>query len=65
MFVAKLHQGELKPTDVYRIAPTGMGLPLVGRCLGSVSIWLFYPLVAIMIFLAWFLIIPSNTFLTG
>ena len=65
VFVAKLHQGELKPTDVYRIAPTGMGLPLVGRCLGSVSIWLFYPLVAIMIFLAWFLIIPSNTFLTG
>ena len=64
MFVDKLHKGTLKSTDVYRVAPTGMGLVLVGRCLGSVSIWLFYPLVAIMVLLAWLLIIPSDTFLT-
>ena len=40
-FVEKLHCGKLKPGDVYRVVPTGMGLPLVGRCIGSVSIWLF------------------------
>ena len=37
-----------------------MGLLAVVRCLGSVSIWLFYPLVALTIFLAWLLIIPSD-----
>ena len=60
-FVKKLHQGELEPHDVYRVAPTGMGLLLVGRCLGSVSIWLFYPLVVVTVVLAWQLILPSTT----
>ena len=60
-FVAKLHQGKLEPGDVYRVAPTGMGLLLVGRCLGSVSIWLFYPLVVATVVLAWQLILPSGT----
>ena len=60
-FVKKLHQGELESSDVYRVAPTGMGLLLVGRCLGSVSIWLFYPLVVVMVVLAWQLILPSGT----
>ena len=64
-FVGKLHQGELESADLYRIVPTGMGLPSVGRCLGSVSIWLFYPLVAVTIILAWLLIIPSDTPLAG
>ena len=63
-FVKKLHQSELEPSDVYRVAPTGMGLLLVGRCLGSVSIWLFYPLVAVTVVLAWLLILPSDTVLT-
>ena len=60
-FVAKLHQSELKPGDVYRVVPTGMGLLLVGRCLGSVSIWLFYPLVVATVVLAWQLILPSGS----
>ena len=60
-FVAKLHRGKLEPTDVYRVAPTGMGLLLVGRCFGSVSIWLFYPLVVATVALAWLLILPSDT----
>lgn len=63
-FVAKVHESSLKLTDIYRVAPTEMRLSLVVRCLGSVSIWLFYPLVAITIFLAWLLIIPSDTPLT-
>ena len=60
-FVAKLHRGELEPGDVYRVVPTGMGLLLVGRCLGSVSIWLFYPLVVATVVLAWQLILPSSS----
>ena len=62
-FVAKLHGGELTTAGVYRVIPAGMGLPLVGRCLGSVSIWLFYPLVVATIVLAWLLIIPSDSVL--
>lgn len=59
-FVKKLHRGSLKPDDVYKVAPTGMGFLAVVRCLRSVSIWLFYPLVALTIILAWLLIIPSD-----
>ena len=65
-FVAKLHRDELEPVDVYRVVPTEMGLLLVGRCLlGSVSILPFYVLVTTTILLAWWLIIPSDTPLTG
>ena len=60
-FVAKLHRSELELGDVYRVVPTWMGLLLVGRCLGSVSIWLFYPLVVATVVLAWQLILPSGT----
>ena len=56
--VAKLHRGQLEPADLYRVIPLGMGLRLVARCLGSASIWLFYPLVAAAITLAWLIIIP-------
>ena len=64
-FVGKLHRGELARSDVFRMTPTGMDLVLVGRCLGSVSIWLFYPLVALTIFLASLLITPSDLLPTG
>ncbi len=56
-FVAKLHRGKLSSTDVYRVIPAGMGLGLVARCLGSVSVWLFYPLVAATVLLAWWLVL--------
>ena len=53
-FVAKLHEGELVLTDVYKVAPMGMGWRLVGRCLlGSVSIWPFYVLVTATVLAAW------------
>ena len=64
-FVGELHGGKLASSRVFRVTPTGMGLGLVGRCLGSVSIWLFYPLVAATILLAWSLILPSDTLITG
>ena len=64
-FVAKLHRSELESADIYRVIPSGMGLPLVVRCLlGSVSIWPFYLLVAVTVLLTWLLIIPSDTPLT-
>ncbi len=58
-FVRRLHRGELAQQDVYGVRPTGMGFSLVMGCLGSVSIWLFYPLAAVTVVLAWILIIPS------
>ena len=65
-FVAKLHRGELEPSDLFRVVPTGMGWRLVGRCLlGSVSIWPFYLLVSVTILLTWLLIIPSDSPFTG
>lgn len=61
-FTTKLHGGELKSADLYRVIPTGMGWCLVGRCMaGSISIWPFYLLVAVTIFLTWLLIIPPDT----
>ena len=64
-FVGKLHAGELESADLYRVIPSGMGLPLVMRCLlGSVSTWPFYLLVTVTILLTWLLIIPSDTPLT-
>ena len=53
-FVDKLHKGELAAADVYRVAPTGMGWRLVGRCLlGSMSILPFYVLLAATVLAAW------------
>ena len=60
-FVAKLHRNELEPNDVYWVVPTGMSVQLVGRCLGSVSIWLFYPLVIVTVVLAWQLILTAGS----
>ena len=62
-FVKDLHAGELKAPDVFKVVPQGMGVTLVGRCLASVSIWLFYPLLVVTIVLAWLLVIPSDTLL--
>ena len=58
-FVAKLHGNGLDPEDVYRVVPTGMGVLQVARCFGSVSIWLFYPLVVATVVLAWRFILAS------
>ena len=61
-FVSKLHVGSLEAGDLYKVMPTGMGWRLVGRCLGSVSIWLFYPFIVLMVILAWQLVLPSDIF---
>ena len=57
-FVDKLHKGELAPASIYKIAPTGMGLRLVLRCLsGSVSILPFYVPVTATVLAAWWWIL--------
>ena len=55
-FVGKLHDSTLQLTDLYEVKPTGMGMELTGRCLGSVSIWLFYLFVSLTIIGAWLLL---------
>ena len=59
-FVDKLHRGKLGAFDIYRVTHSGVGLISVVRGLGSVSIWLFYPLLVITILLAFWFIVPSE-----
>ena len=64
-FVGDLHRGELCPSELFRVAPTGMDWRLVGRCLlGSVSIPPFYVLVVATVLFTWLLVLPSDTLLT-
>ena len=51
-FVGSLHAGELARSEIYKMTSTGMGMRLVLRCLGSASIYLFYPLVVVTILFA-------------
>ena len=60
-FVDKLHSRKLPSDHLYRVKRTDIGWRLVGRCLGSVSIWLFYPLVVITILAVWLFIFPGET----
>ena len=62
-FVAKLHKGGLEPGGLYAVKPVGMGVRLVGACLRSSSVLLFYPALAVTIALAWLLVLPSNSIL--
>ena len=59
VFIGKLHKGQVALADIYVVRPTGMGWRLIVRSLGSISIWVFYPLVAVTVLLAWLLVIPS------
>ena len=52
-FVRKLHTSRLSLTDLYHVKPTCMGPKRVMRCLGSVSIWMFYPLISVTILVIW------------
>ena len=57
-FVNKLHEGQLEPTDLYKVVPAGMGWRLVVRCLlGSMSILPFYLALIVMILVIWRLVI--------
>ena len=62
-FVAKLHKGSLEPDALYAVKPIGMGVRLVGACLRSFSVWLFYAVLIATIALAWLLVLPSDSIL--
>ena len=62
-FVAKLHEGGLEPGDLYAVKPVGMSIRLVGACLRSFSVWLFYAVLIATIVLAWMLVLPSDSIL--
>ena len=59
-FVDKLHGKEQFEPDLFKVERTGMGPALVWECLRSSSIWPFYLLLTVTIFLACSLILPSN-----
>ena len=62
-FVDKLREDRLEPDDLYAVKPIGMGVRLVGACLRSFSVWLFYPALTVTIVLAWLLVLPSDSIL--
>ena len=52
-FVDKLHENELKVSEVYKLEWEGMNWRLVIRSFGSTSIWPFYLILTATIFVAW------------
>ncbi len=62
-FVDKLHSDDLATADLYAVKPTGMGIGLVGACMRSFSVWLFYAVLLATIALAWLLVLPSDSIL--
>ena len=57
-FVAKLHENELKRTDIFKVVPAEMGRRLIVRSLlGSTSILPFYLSVTATVLLAWLVIL--------
>ena len=62
-FVAKLHTGGLAAADLYVVKPTGMGIRLVGACMRSFSVWLFYAVLIATVALAWLVVLPSDSIL--
>ena len=59
-FSSKLHENQLQWTDVYTVERENIGLTTLRRCLRSVSICVFYPLVTTMIFLTWIVMLPPD-----
>ena len=55
-FVGRLHLGELTLSDLYSVAPSGSIARQFMKCLGSFSIWPFYPALVVMILLVWWLV---------
>jgi len=65
-FVAKVHRGEIGVTDLYEVKPVGSGIgQFLWAMFRSPSTVPFYVFVAVTILLAWWLVIPSDTPLTG
>ena len=59
-FVVKLHSGELDSSQIYRIDTKRIRFKHGLRGVCSPSIYLFYPMLVVMILVVWRLIIPSS-----
>ena len=57
-FVRKLQNGKLASSDLYVVAPTGLIPKVFARSLGSFSIWPFYLMLAVLIGVVWWLLMP-------
>jgi len=57
-FIDKLHSGSVVPEDLYAITPRGSLLKSFRHSLRSFSIWPFYTMLGIMIWLAVSIVIP-------
>jgi hypothetical protein len=57
-FVKKVHFGSLTPDDLYSVRPVKSMSRLQLEALQSVSVWGFYSFLAVMIFVAWYLLLP-------
>ena len=57
-FVRKLQNGKLASSDLYVVAPTGSIPKVFARSLGSFSIWPFYLMLAVLIGVVWWLLMP-------
>lgn len=52
IFIGKLHEGKLKAEDLYAVRPAGNGFLAYTCSLMSFSIWPFYGMLLVMIFIA-------------
>jgi len=57
-FVQKVHEGTLEPEDLYSVAPKGKVSRLQAQALGSFSVWGFYGALALLILIAWRIVLP-------
>lgn len=51
-FIDKLHRGEIRPTDLYAVVPTGSLGQQFGKALRSLSVWPMYLMLLVMIAIA-------------
>jgi len=64
-FVRKLHNGTLKPDDLYAVRAEGLGFGLCMKALRSFSVWGFYLVLLVLIVLARVVILaPPDVSLT-
>ena len=57
-FVRKVHDGTLQPDDLYSVKAVGKMSSLQGESLRSFSVWGFYGVIAVMIVLARWVVLP-------
>lgn len=60
-FIDKLHSGKVVASDLYAVRPTGSLVKAVFQSMCSFSLWPFYITLAVMIWFAMSVVIPTTT----